>query len=264
MRISVIIPSRLGSVDRGPFAGRAFVERALDSVVRQTVLGNGTTIDAIVAVDPGQGAAARGLLGARARVVESQRAGQAEALNAALAQTDGSHVAFLEDDDQWSPDFLAHALDALPGHAFASSTQLLVDSAGAIVRVMDFATPSGWLMPRTTLERVGSFDPGYRWHLDNDWLGRLGEAALPRVHLVEATAPLVQAHVADCRVELDCLLRFGGPAVTLRRHASPWPLVLRAAHAGSGMAMIAADEAKLAESRAEYARLRARYGHVPW
>ena len=33
-------------------------------------------------------------------------------------------------------------------------------------------------MPVTTLKRVGKFNEKFKWHLDNEWLGRLSETSL--------------------------------------------------------------------------------------
>ena len=90
----------------------------------------------------------------------------------------GDYIAFLEDDDLWSPDFLAVALNTLQQFDFVSSTQIDMSVDGQVQRISDFPTPSGWVMKRRTLETVGVFDEAYRWHLDSEWLGRLGDSGL--------------------------------------------------------------------------------------
>ena len=71
-----------------------------------------------------------------------------------------------------------------------SSTQLERNPDGSVVRVNDYATPSGWLLSNATLKQIGSFDASYRFHLDSEWLGRAAESGVRRFHLVEATAPI--------------------------------------------------------------------------
>jgi hypothetical protein len=52
--------------------------------------------------------------------------------------------------------------------------------------------------------------------------------------------------------------------VELVRHNSPWPLVARMEHPGSGMDQIETNDALWEESRREYKRLEERFGSVPW
>jgi hypothetical protein len=54
-------------------------------------------------------------------------------------------------------------------------------------------------MPASTMRAVGEFNEGYRWHLDNEWLGRLAEKKIVRIHLVEATAPVDYQLMAQVR-----------------------------------------------------------------
>lgn len=263
MIVSVVIPSRLAAIDPAAPEGPRYLDRALAAVQSQSLLATpGARLQVVVGVDPGMGEAARARLPAGVEVAEAAAPSQADALNAALAEVRGDLVAFLEDDDSWSPGFLAQAHALLEHCGFVSSTQLEVTPAGEVLRIFDMATPSGWVMPRATLERVGRFDPSFRWHLDNEWLGRLGECGLARVHLVEATAPLRAQDIMQSRPQLAALIEHGR-RVALSRHGSPWPLVLRTCHPGSGMARIATDAGVGAASRAEYQRLTERYGRIP-
>ena len=116
---------------------------------------------------------------------------------------------------------------------FASSTQLEVTEQREVIRTVDFATASTWLMKRKTWETVGEFDETYRIHHDNEWLGRLGDSGCRRVHLVEATAPVIPEIVAPMRPWLASVLRFGGrlgPAAAARlalaAGAAPCPPVV--------------------------------------
>jgi hypothetical protein len=119
-------------------------------------------------------------------------------------------------------------------------------------------------MPRATFQAVGFFNTSYRWHLDNEWLGRLAESGHRRVHLVEATAPVNPEFFDQMRPWLGNVLRNGGPSVRLVRHKHLQPLVVRRAHWNSGTQIISRDEALKDESRAELTQLQEKYGHMPW
>jgi glycosyltransferase involved in cell wall biosynthesis len=260
LKISVVIPSRLQSRAVAG-AERLHLACALESIAGQKSPA-APEIEVLVGIDAGA-AAPPGFERPGIRFVPSDGRSQAQALNAAAAQAGGDYIAFLEDDDEWSEQFLHVALQALGDADFVASTQLEVTERGAIVRINDFPCPSGWIMKRAVWQAVGAFDPAYRWHLDNDWLGRLAERGARRIHLVEATAPVSEGALAN-RPALGHALRNGGPSIALRRHASPWPLVRRLMHEGSGMARIARDAPTRAASDAELARLRERYGRIPW
>lgn len=262
MKISVVIPSRLGTYRREDGSEELLLARALRSIRAQQQKAP-SEIEVLVGVDAGTKLPAA-LADGDVRAVAATRRSQTAALNAAARESAGDYLALLEDDDEWQPQFLEIMLQALQQCAFASSTQLEVTAQGAVVRIMDFPTPSGWMMKRATWQAVGEFDESFRWHLDNEWLGRLGETKLPRVHLVEATAPVSERAAALSRPELVKLLRSGGGSLRLLRHGSPWPLVRRLVHSGSGTQQIASDAAKKSESLREYALLKERFGRIPW
>jgi glycosyltransferase involved in cell wall biosynthesis len=257
--ISIVLPSRLA---RFPARERFFLEDAVRSIRAQTIAGQVTQI--IVGIDAG--AVPPAGLAERLGVAfaNADGSGQAAALNAAAARAEGDYLAFLEDDDAWHPPFLETALEALKLAEFASSTQLEVDERGQVLRILDFPTPSGWVMPRATFQAVGPFNTSYRWHLDNEWLGRLAGGGHRRVHLVEATAPVDPEFINKVRPWLGNVLRNGGPSVQLSRHKHLQPLVVRRAHWNSGTQIIARDQALKDESRSELERLTERFGHMPW
>lgn len=261
----MVIPSRLAPERPADPASRWFVERAIACVRGQTLLARpGWSLQIVVGVDPGMAAVGRGRLDGSIVLAEAPMRRQADALNAALARVDGDVVALLEDDDLWAPDYLALAVDRFERAEFVSSTQLeRTVGDDEVIGILDFPTPSSWVMKRAILDAVGGFDPSYRWHLDSEWLGRLGESGARRVHLVEATAPVAAADIAHSRQMLMWMLE-RSTGVTIERHDSPWPKVFRTRHPGSGMARIRDDEALQKESEAEYERMKQRYGHVPW
>lgn len=262
-KISVVIPSRLQGEKDDP-AAPWFIERAIACVLGQSVFQRGFLPEILVGVDPGMAGYGAPRVGKRARLCEAAVPLQAAALNAACARISGDFVAFLEDDDMWEPRYLERTLAALQHADFVSSTQLERSVDGVVVKIVDYATPCTWVMPRATFDRIGQFDESYRWHLDSEWIGRLNESGLKRIHFVEATAPIDLGQIRATRVRLAQIIECAGDAVAFLRHESPWPLVMRTVHPGSGMAQIQASDAKQAQSEAECRRLVERFGNVPW
>jgi hypothetical protein len=258
--ISVVIPSRLERVAGG---GRFFLEDAINSIRAQTIADRVRT-QIVVGVDAETVAPAGLAEQLDIEFIVSGGRSQAAALNAAAARVEGDYLAILEDDDTWNAAFLGTALRALTEAEFASSTQLEVNEQGQVLRINDFPTPSGWIMRRATFQAVGPFSETYRWHLDNDWLGRLAESAHRRVHIVEATAPVDPTLVGKIRPWLGNVLRQGGPAVRLWRHNYLMPLVVRRVHSSSGTRRIEGDPVLKAESASELAQLKRRFGRIPW
>lgn len=259
--IAVVIPSRLQRSD----GGRLFVEQAIEAAEGQS-LPPGVSLSFFVGVDVDAQMPASLSERDNVHFVHSQGRSQAAAINAAAAVAAQAHdfIALLEDDDRWEPNFLSWALSVLATCDFVSSNQLEVDPSGGCIRVNDFPTPSGWIMTTQLWRGVGPFDETYRWHLDNDWLGRLAQSQARRVHLVEATAPITVANSQQVRPWIANVLIHGGPCSSVRRHASARPLITRLVHPGSGMSRIASDPALTAQSQEEYQQLIARYGRVPW
>jgi glycosyltransferase involved in cell wall biosynthesis len=252
--ISVVIPSRTQP------SQLRFLARSIGSIRAQIV--GGMEFEIIVGID--RGAAVPELLGLEGvRFIEADARGQAAALNAGAAVARGDYLAFLEDDDEWHPQKTAYALRLLEQCDFVSSTQLEVDESGNSLQVNDFPTPSGWLMPMESWHLIGPFDTRYRWHLDNEWLGRLGDSHLRRIHLVEAKT-LSEQDVLSRRPHLLQCLRAGGPNVRLCGHPADGPLVRRMTHAQSGMGQIGRDDSIKAEARAEGHRLIDRFRRFPW
>ncbi|QPN60262.1 glycosyltransferase family 2 protein [Synechococcus sp. CBW1002] len=264
-RLDIVIPSR-SQPDQA-----AFLKESIASIERQSLLGS-IHARAIICCDPDYDPSNIPQSSCLAiEVVESEQPLQAAALNAGLVAVDAHFVAFLEDDDAWHPRFLETALaahqkllDSGTTSSLISSNQLEVDSNGVIERVNDFATPSGWFMSIATLRNVGLFDPRYRLHLDNDWLGRAAAHKVPRIHLVEALAPMKVNHLSQVRPWLFKVLKNSNGTCRLARHSLLIPLVRRLVHPDSGMARISRDPQLAQESAAECQRLVQTYGRIPW
>lgn len=187
---------------------------------------------------------------------------QADAMNNGAIASTGSCVAFLEDDDTWRPGRVEAALEALKSADFTSSTQLEHSTEG-ILRVNDFPTPSGWFMKRTVWETVGPFNPEYRFHLDNEWLGRLSRTEFRRVHLVENTAPETCDQAALYRPWLASIVKWGGLQSILQRSGRDYPLINRLVHAHSNMTQIWKSQELSEQSMAETKKLQSQYGYMP-
>ena len=255
-RLTVIIPSRVQDDQM------LFLNRSVGSIRRQVLSGQ-FDVNIIVAVDQGDMLDPQICRNLGIQCIESHGKSQAAALNSAIRKLDCDYVAFLEDDDRWQPQFLQVAAQALDIGGFVSSNQIIYDEHGDIVRFLDFPTPSGWIMAYDTVSRVGEFNETFRFHIDNEWLGRLNLSGVTRVHLLEHYAPLDLAVLAQDRVQIRQMLEATQNRIHVLRHEFLFPLVQRFAHSNSGMAQIMTDPDKQAVSIAEYERLIQQFGRVP-
>jgi glycosyltransferase involved in cell wall biosynthesis len=251
-RISVLCPTRLALASSSA-RREHFVERAIRSVRWQSVWAE-LDWEIVVTVDRGRTAAMPDGLD-DVRVVEGAETGQAAAVNAAFRASTGDLIAVIEDDDVWHWRKIALQLSVLRDQTaacFVSANQMEVDPAAGAVRINDFATPSGWLMPREIWDAVGPLNEDFRWHVDNEWLGRLNALAIPRVHLVEQSG--------RARDLFATLVKRSD----VRETEEGLPLVLREVHADAATARIARTPASGRQSRDEYHRMIDRFGEVPW
>ncbi|MBI2311660.1 MAG: glycosyltransferase [Betaproteobacteria bacterium] len=263
MRLSIIIPTRLA---RHPLTGRYYLERALRSVAGQNALkaASAPQVEIIVGTDAGADLPPEAVSRAPCRVIHAAGAqSQTAAINAALAKASGEVIAFLEDDDFWAPRYLAVALKRLGQYPFVSSNQAEVFPEGLFFRLNDFPTPSGWIMRRKVLERIGGFDDEYRYHLDNEWLGRLNQARVPRLHLIESRIPLEPEYLARYRPHLAHYLEITAGRGALALNGGPHPLVTRTLNPRGGMARLSLRGDAKARSNREYELIRRRFGNIP-
>lgn len=245
--VSVIVPTRFARFD--------YIEEAFQSIRAQ-----GVELEILVGIDrdavvPDGFAERFGVT-----ICRGTENSQAAALNACIPRARGEFVAFLEDDDKWLPEFLITASSV--NAPFVSSTQLEVDQDGVVLRIKDYPTPSGWFVRRDALLRLGPFMP--MRHLDNYMLGRIGEEGIERVHLVEATAPILKEYAESSRPFLVAVMNEGRPKPRIVRHSSPYPLVVRRVHPGSEMWRVKNDPSSQQTSLEEFEMLVKRFGGLPW
>ena len=251
-RISVLCPTRLAWAASSS-RRELLIERAVRSVRWQSAWAE-VDWEIVIAVDRGRTAEVPDRL-EDVRVVEGDAAGQAAAVNAAFRASNGDMVAILEDDDVWHWRKIALQLSVLREQAairFVSANQLEIDLTAGVARFNDFPTPSGWLMHREIWDAVGPLNESFRWHVDNEWLGRLNASGISRVHLVE--------QAGQSRALFPTLVKRSA----VRETDEGFPLVLREVHADAATARIARTPAFKRQSRDEHHRMIDRFGEVPW
>lgn len=255
--INVIVPSRQQKKQI------EFLTRAIASIEKQNIPPEYEIIVTVV-VDKGCELEKSILNKLNVQCLASERSSQAAALNTGIDTIKGGYVAFLEDDDQWEQNFLHNAFIHLESSDFISSTQAEYNEKGAFIRINDFPTPSGWFMRAETLHLVGKFNEEFKFHIDNEWLGRLRQKSAKRVHLIESTAPVDEKYCRQVRPWLSNVINLSDGQCVLKRHTSPYPLVRRLVHENSGIASIARDPNLQQISSTEILRLREMFGTIPW
>jgi glycosyltransferase involved in cell wall biosynthesis len=255
--LSVIIPSRKQEKQE------LFIRRAIKSVEDQTIADQ-FNISYLIGVDKDCALEGKFLDDIGAQCIQSAGASQALALNAAIKKVQSEYVAFLEDDDQWMPEYLYFAMAGIQQCQFISSTQSEFDENDVFLRINDFPTPSGWFMNSSTLREMSGFNEDYRFHLDNEWLGRSAEKKITRLHLVESTAPIQDYLIGQVRPWLWKVLSLSGGLCNLGRHTSPYPLIKRLVHSKSGMAQISSNPELSKASNLECEMLVNSFGRIPW
>jgi glycosyltransferase involved in cell wall biosynthesis len=235
VRVSVIIPSRL-RVDPYSTQGGLYLDRALGGIDAQAR--GEVEIEKIVGIDKDHPPIPPQNAGSEIAFVEAGRS-QAAALNRAAERATGDYLAICEDDDLWHEKKLEIQLSLMltGGFDFVSCSQHEFDPSRNQSHINNFPTPSGWIMKQDVWRKVGGFDETFRFHLDNEWLGRLNKVGVKRVHLVPAGTE-------DPDNWLATLSRYSKIAVVT---AIREPLVSRYVASDGGMAVLHADLIKLAK-----------------
>ena len=131
MKISVVIPT---------YNCARYLPLALDSALAQT-----RPADEIIVVDDGSSDDSQTLVeqryGSRVRYIRQVNAGPAAARNNGIRAASGDVIGFLDADDIWFPETLAHVadcIDSLPQVALVSADKQAIDSDGVVT------APSWW------------------------------------------------------------------------------------------------------------------------
>jgi cellulose synthase/poly-beta-1,6-N-acetylglucosamine synthase-like glycosyltransferase len=257
--VSVIVPTR-NRKDLLSIALRTALDQRdvdLDVIVVDDASTDGTADVVRAVADP------------RVRVIsQSTREGVSAARNRGIAEATGAWIAFLDDDDLWSPDKLTRQLEAATRgpRAWVYGGDVNVDRHLRVLTALPPPTPEHVMrsLPRynpvptgasnvvvraDALRRVGGFDPGLRRTEDWDLWIRLARLGPPGV----VNAPLVayRFHAANVADETDAILtepealaeRYGIPidraavrrraAWTCLRAGRRWAAVGHYAHAVS-------------------------------
>jgi glycosyltransferase involved in cell wall biosynthesis len=243
---------------------------ALASVARQTRAPLETRIadDGDLPLDPG--AVGEGLLDLR--VLRSDARNAAGARNLVAREARGDVLAFLDDDDLWLAGHLEGLASAFedPAVSVAYRDSVIVreslDPGGRtelerrviahdwdedLMRHDDFIAPSALAVRRTLFERLGGFDPSFRYSEDWDFLLRAARLSRPRrVPGITAQVRLRDDNASANRgpERRECLdrlsARHGLPALTIKTF---WEVAEAVADSAGGAP--ASDSAARARAR---------------
>lgn len=187
-----------------PTVGRRSLRRAVRSAVRQTV-----DVAPLVVLDrPGALAEVRDLLHGLPHelITTSGGVGGGAARNLGIQAARTDHVAFLDDDDEWTADKAERQLEAVDADRVVSALSLLVGASSRVVPQVPYQTAAGtsvvdYVLDRSTLRLSRHFlqtsslmcprdaalqvpwDETLPRHQDWDWIARL-EAAGMRIRTV--------------------------------------------------------------------------------
>jgi glycosyltransferase involved in cell wall biosynthesis len=250
--VSIVVPTR----DRWHLLS----SHALPSALGQA----GVAVEVIV-VDDGSTDGTREELArihdARLRVLRNSRSGVASARNTGIAAAHAPWVAFLDDDDLWSPEKLRKQLDVVGSRSWVFGAAIVVDETLSPLYALPLQRPDGLadalrrgnLIPagmsnvvaRTALVReLGGFDEQLSHSADWDLWLKLVDAGPPAVADEVLVATLEHANRMifrdrpDVFDELEHIFaRHGGPSRSQRLSLLEW---LAAEHHRSGQHLHAA------------------------
>jgi glycosyltransferase involved in cell wall biosynthesis len=167
--------------------GERFLAAALESALAQ----DHPRLEVIVVDDGSRDGSADVASSYPVRLLRQPNRGVAAARNAGLAAARGELIAFLDQDDEWTPDKIRRQVGHLLNHPeldFVLAHMRAVLEPGVEKPPW---LPSGWLdagergmLPgtlvarRRAFERIGLFDPAYEVSSDTEWLVRARDAGL--------------------------------------------------------------------------------------
>lgn len=229
------------------YNGERFVGDAIRSVLEQSY----PSVECVV-VDDGSTDSTETVVagfGSQVRFVRQQNAGVAAARNRGIEASGGDHAAFLDADDVWIADKIERQMELLsrdPGLGLVCTGLRVVDTDLRPLSVMRPPSPEDALtnslllsppvvsvaqtalIPRSVLERVGSFDERLSTSADTDLACRIAMSfpigcideplVLYRQH-EEQMHHNADAMEHDMLIVYEKLLRPGSPYSSLRRRA---------------------------------------------
>jgi glycosyltransferase involved in cell wall biosynthesis len=176
------------------YNGERYLAEAIESVRAQTY----RPIEVIV-VDDGStdGSADIAQSYDDARYIYQPNQGVAVSRNTGIAAAQGDYVAFLDQDDRWTPDKLSVQMGYLLEHSHVdyvlARQRMFLEAGGTLpswVRPgLLEGEPLGFLgtlvARKTVFERIGNFDPAYQVTTDADWFFRAKDAGISMTYLDE-------------------------------------------------------------------------------
>jgi glycosyltransferase involved in cell wall biosynthesis len=222
-------PEALVSVIIPVFNGEGLVADAVRSIRHQP---GAEVLEIIVVNDGSTDGTARVVagLGRDIRCFLQTNRGPAAARNRGLKEARGSFIAFLDQDDLWSPGHLHILMQALVRDASADvamgRTQALMLTGRTEKRPVFEKFSHPWLAPhvgsalfrRTVFDRIGAFDEGLETCCDDlDWFLRARERGTS-ITLVDAVTYLFRIHEANTSRDADFRRRALLEAVTASVH----------------------------------------------
>jgi glycosyltransferase involved in cell wall biosynthesis len=204
VRISVIIPA---------FDAARTIEQTIASVLEQE-----RPPDEILLVDDGSTddtASRAARLSPCVKVLGQANLGPPAAINHGIREAAGTHLAFIDADDLWSPDKLARQEVAFAAEpqldaVFAHMRSFVCPSATADER-RRWHIPSepqpGWmlgtlLVKRTAVDRVGLLDERFRIGAAIEWLARIRDCRL-RLRMLDAVMMHRRVHAGSLSQRSD-------------------------------------------------------------
>lgn len=199
-QISVIIPL---------YNGARFIERALESVARQSRAAHELIVIDDGSTDGGAAIVERFAKSYALTLLRQSNAGQSAARNRGIASSSGTLIALLDQDDVWYPDHLAElaqpfAIDQPVPLGWVYSNLDEIDERGCLIkrRILDaahpihpktdllvclrqdmFVLPSASLISREAFNAVGGFDERLSGYEDDDLFLRFFSAGYQNIYI---------------------------------------------------------------------------------